>query len=151
MKRAGNLFPAPSGFRFFTARHLFPFYNTYLTARSATKALLLSIKPQNIDLFFFKSSTCCFSAVIRTASLDIHMVGITFIIRIIDALVRLAVYADRPARMCYGACENARIASVFKALTASVVLTAGMLTRHHNIPLAAAPVIVIGTIFHGTT
>ena len=79
------------------------------------------------------------------------MIRIALIIRIINALIRFTVNTDRSARMRYRACKNARITSVFEAFTAGVILAAGMFPRHHNIPFAAAPVIIIGTIFHGTT
>ena len=119
--------------------------------RSATEVLLILEKPQNIDLFFFKRSTCSFSAIICPTAFNIHVVRIAFIIRIINTLIRLTVNADRPAGMGYSACKRPHIASVFEALTTGVILAAGMSAGHHDIPLAAAPVIVVGTIFHGTT
>lgn len=133
------------------SRKHFPFYKNHLTMRSATEVLLILEKPQNIDLFFFKSSTCCFFTVVSTAAFDVHMICVAFIIRIINTLIRLTVNADRPAGMGNSACERPHIASVFEALTTGVILAAGMSAGHHDIPLAAAPVIVVGTIFHGTT
>ena len=79
------------------------------------------------------------------------MIRIALIICVVNAFIGLTVNTDRPARMCYGTCENPRVASVPEALAAGVILAAGMFSRHHNVPLAAVPVIVVGTIFHGTT
>lgn len=88
---------------------------------------------------------------IRPAAFDIHMIRIALIIRIINAFVRLTVNADGIAWMGYGTCEYPHIASVFKAAATGIILTAGVPALHHDIPLAAAPVTVIGTVFHGTT
>ena len=79
------------------------------------------------------------------------MIRIALIIRVINAFVRLTVNADRSAGMGYGACKRPHIASVLKALAAGVILAAGMSAGHHDIPFAAAPVTVVGTIFYGTT
>ena len=113
--------------------------------------LLFPQKIQYLDLFFFKRSTCCFFAGVRAAALGIHMIRIALIIRVINAFIRLAVNADRPAGMGNRTCKRPHIASVFKALAAGVILAAGMSAGHHDIPLAAAPVTVVGTVFHGTT
>ena len=79
------------------------------------------------------------------------MIRVAFIIRIIDAFVRITVNADRSAGMRYGTCKRPHIASVLETPAAGIILAAGMSAFHHNIPLAAAPLAVIGTIFHGTT
>ena len=79
------------------------------------------------------------------------MIRIALIIRVINALIRLTVNADRPARMGYRACKHPGIASVLEALAAGIILAAGVSAGHHDIPLAAAPVTVVGTVFHGTT
>ena len=128
-----------------------PFTKAIILREALPKCYFSRRKTQNIDLFFFESSTCCFFAGICSAALDIHMVRIALIIRIINAFVRLTVNADRPAGMGDGTCKRPHIAPVLKALTAGIILAAGVPAGHHDIPLAAAPVAVVGTVFHGTT
>ena len=76
------------------------------------------------------------------------MVRIALIICIIDAFIRFTVNAYRITRMRYSACKRPHIAPVLKTSAAGIILAAGMSAFHHDIPLAAAPITVIGTIFH---
>ena len=108
-------------------------------------------KPQNIDLFFFKRSTCSFSAIICPTAFNIHVVRIALIICIINAFIRLAVNTNGSAGMRYGACKCSHVASVLKTSAAGIILSAGMSAFYHDIPFAAAPVAIIGTVFHRTT
>lgn len=128
-----------------------PFTKTIIHHEVLPKRYSQGEKTQNIDLFFFECSTCCFFAVVGAAALDIHMIRVALVIRVINALIRLAVDTDRPAGMGYGTRKRSHIASVFKAFAAGIILAAGVSARHHDIPLAAAPVAVVGTVFHGTT
>ena len=127
-----------------------PFTKAIILREALPKCYFSRRKTQNIDLFFFEGSTCCFFAVICAAALDIHMVRITLIVRVINAFVRLTVNADRLAWTVQGIHIGIPL-TVTKTIAASLIRCAGTFAAYGNISLAAAPVAVVGTVFHGTT
>ena len=102
-------------------------------------------------LFLFKGRADCSLAVTGAAALDVHMVGMAFIIGIINTFYRFAVNTDGLAGMRNGAFE--RIHSLLllpETLAAGAVAAAGMLPAHHNISFAAQMLFIVGTVFHRT-
>ena len=100
---------------------------------------------------FRKRSAGGFPAVACTASLDIHMVCRTLIIRIINTFYRLTVDADRSAGMRQRAGKRIiPLSFLRKAVAAGVVTIAGMFAANHDIAFTTIAVCVIGTVFHTT-
>lgn len=90
-------------------------------------------------------------AVAGAAALNIHMLRRTFVILIVGTLGSLAVNTDIAGGVT-GA-VGVRIAGSLsgeKALAAGLVLTAGMSSAHHDVPLGAQSFLVVGTVFHST-
>jgi hypothetical protein len=77
------------------------------------------------------------------------MVRYALIIAVVNALYCLTVDADGPAGMLQRAGEGiVSLPALRKALTAGAVTVTGMLAAHHNVPLAAEAILVVGAIFH---
>ena len=75
----------------------------------------------------------------------------TLIILIITALGRLAVNTDVAGGVAGAVAERiAGSLSGKKTLAAGLVLAAGMLSAHHNVPLGTQFFLVVGTVFHTT-
>ena len=75
----------------------------------------------------------------------------TLIVRVIAALCRLTVDADRIAGMAGRILEGIlSFPSLRKALTACLVTTACILAAYKDVSLAAKMLVVVGTIIHCT-
>jgi len=74
-----------------------------------------------------------------------------FIIAVINASHCLTINADSFAWVRQGAgISIMSLPLLSKALTAGVLMTAGVLAAHHNVSLAAVAVIIIGTVCYRT-
>lgn len=83
------------------------------------------------------------------AAFDIHMFRMAFVITVIDTLDRFTVDADRLAGML----QRTRVGAIpflCKTLTARIRTTVRMFSAHHDIALATALVLIIGTVIHST-
>ena len=135
-----------------------PHANTALAASCAQGCWIINcrlhpwpVQSPNIRLFFPECGTCRLLAVTGTTALDVHVIRMTFIIGIINALYRFIVNADGLAGMDHGAFEGIlSLPPASKAVTAGIVTVTCMLSSHHNIALAAHGLLIIGTIFSRT-
>ena len=100
------------------------------------------------SLSFLKGSTGCLTAVAGAAALDVHMLRIALVICVIHTFYSFAVDADSPAGIHGVGCGLA--GPVLEAFAAGIVFLLRFLASYHNIALAAALVIIIGTIFYYT-
>jgi len=104
------------------------------------------------QLFLLKSRACGAFTVTCVSAPDIHMIGMAFIIGIINAFRCLAVNADGFAGMDYRTFE--RIGScplLNKAFAAGIITIAGMLSAHHNISLTAQAILIVDTTLHSAS
>jgi len=77
------------------------------------------------------------------------MLRMALIVGIVDTFHGLAVDADRLAGMDDGTLKRPHPLSLLqKALAAGVITAAGMFSAHHDIPLAAQTVLIIGTVLY---
>ena len=77
------------------------------------------------------------------------MFCMTLIIGIVHTLLRLTVNADRTAGMFQRTCIGI-ISLLRKALTACIVTTIRVFAAYHDIPFAAALILIVRTVFHTT-
>jgi len=77
------------------------------------------------------------------------MLRMTLIVRIVHALFRLAVDADRAAGMLQRAYISV-VPSLGKALAAGAFTIAGMCASHHDIALTAIMFLIVTTVLHTT-
>lgn len=104
-----------------------------------------------IFLLLRKCSTCCLFEIVGTSALNVHMVGVAFVVGVVDALHGLAVNADGLAGMHNGTLEGIRTLPLRKkTLAAGAVTVISMLSSNHDVSLAAQPPVVVGTILHCT-
>ena len=109
------------------------------------------VQSPNIRLFFPECGTCRLLAVTGTTALDVHVIRMTFIIGIINALYRFTVNADGLAGMHHGALEGIRaLPPLGETLAAGFPTAAGLLSAYHDIPFAAILVLIIHTGLCGT-
>ena len=102
-------------------------------------------------LFLFKRGADRPLTVAGAAALDIHMVGMTFVIGIVDAFHRFTVNADGPAGMGNGAFKGIHSLPLLpETLAAGAVTAAGVVSAHHNVSLTAQMLIIVGTVFYRT-
>lgn len=102
-------------------------------------------------LFLFKGRAGCPLAVAGAAALNVHMVGVAFVIGIVDTFYRFTVNADGSAGMGNGALKGIHtLLLLSEALTAGAVAVAGMLSAHTNVPLTAQMLVIVGTIVYRT-
>jgi len=79
------------------------------------------------------------------------MLGMTFVIRIVDTLHSLTVDADNLAGMNHRTLKRIHSLPLLnKALTAGRLTIAGMFSAHHDIPLAAQTILIVDTVLHCT-
>jgi len=79
------------------------------------------------------------------------MVGMAFVVGIVDTFHRFAVYADCPAGMHYRTFERVHaLPPLGKALAAGSLTVAGFLSAHADVPFAAQMLFIIAAVFHGT-
>ena len=98
-----------------------------------------------------ESRTGCLTAVACAAACDIHMIGMAFVIRVVNTLHRLTIDADSGTGMRHGTLEGIHPFSLLgKAFTAGFAAVARVLSAHHDISLATKTLIVVGTVFHRT-
>ena len=77
------------------------------------------------------------------------MLRVALVVTIIHAFDRFAIDTDRPAGMLQGTGIGI-ILFLRKTLTACIVTTVCMFAAHHDITLAAALILVVGTIVYAT-
>ena len=87
---------------------------------------------------FRKRRTGCLLAVTGAASLNVHVIGVTFVICIVNAFHSLTVDADGGTGMNRGTLKRIHPLSLLhKTLTASTITIAGTLSAHHDVAFTA--------------
>lgn len=102
-----------------------------------------------MPLRFPESTAFSSGTAARTAAFDIHMFRMALVIAVIDTLDRFTVDADCLAGML----QRTRVGAVpflRETLTARIRTTVRMFSAYHDVALAAALVLIIGTIIHST-
>lgn len=95
-----------------------------------------AMPPDVLYLLFPEGRTHGLFALACTATLNIHMLGCTFIILIISAFHCFTVNTDVIRGMTgTTVIRIAATSSDRKALTAGLIITAGMLATHHDVSL----------------
>ena len=74
----------------------------------------------------------------------------TFIVAVINAFRRFAVYADNGTWVAHRT-DKTVILCFGKAFTAGIVITAGMFTTHKDISLTAIFIFIVYTIIYRTS
>lgn len=102
-------------------------------------------------LFFRKRGAGCLPTVTGAASLDVHMVRMTFVVGVVNTLHGFTVDADRGTWMRHGALEGIpSLPLLQKAFAAGTVTVISVLTAHHDVTFAAQVLVVVGTVIHCT-
>lgn len=96
---------------------------------------------------FFKCGALGRRTLTCAVSFDIHMFGVAFVIAVIHTLYRFTVNADRPARVFQRTAVSV-VPLLGKTLTAGIRAAVRMGAAYHDIAFAAAPLLIVRTVFN---